>query len=524
MKDAMHHTGEEEETTRLYEPPQVSLSRELEKRERGRLRLVIAIPALMVLITLTSGIISYELVLDMTEHTDSLTLKAMLEGAGNKILLANFLACGIALVFGVGLATYIIRPIRAITQEARKLASGDLSLKVQVSSPDELGELGESFNTLIDHLSHLFKERDRYILEGLSEGLISTGAAGEVLAINTQAEKILGLKADQMIGQNLNQILGSIKQDNATFNTYIRKSMQDYTRMILDKVLFVNAKGNQYKLSMTSNPIKDKRGYRMGCIITLRDLAILDSFAEQIHQADRLAAIGSFATGIAHELRNPLGSIKGIAQLVSENPRDERIRDYASLIIGEVDRLDRVIRTILDFAQPEPEPAVPVDLNTILDRALNEAGNHPSVQKNLSKIRIEKKLGEIPPCSVQPGRITQAFSNIILNAFQALERGGKVEIMSGALETSSGAGHVEVRIANDGPCIIPEHHSKIFEPFFTTRSDGTGLGLPLSYQIIVSNDGTLDVDSSEDITVFIVSFPAFSPSREEAGETKILSQ
>ena len=130
---------------------------EMERKERVRLRLVIGIPALMILISLTAGIITYEIVMDVMDKTDSIILKTRLESTANTILLANFVACGIALVFGVGLATYIIRPIRAVTRGARKVAKGDLTMKVQIPYHDELGDLGESFNTLISHLNNLFK-------------------------------------------------------------------------------------------------------------------------------------------------------------------------------------------------------------------------------------------------------------------------------------------------------------------------------------------------------------------------------
>ena len=494
--------------------------------------MVIAIPALMILITLTAGIISYELILEMADHTESLTLKAKLEGAGNTILMANLVACVIALVFGVGLATYIIRPIRVITQKARRIARGDLSKKIQITNPDEIGDLGDSFNSLIDQLNHLFKERDRYILEGFFEGLISTGAGGEVLAVNSQAEKILGLRAEEMIGEDIDGILEKFKQGRyesttigeksdshtPTLNSIVAKSLREHIRLTVDKLSFTNAQNQHYSLSVTTSPIKDKHGNRMGCIITLRDLAILASFAQQMQRADRLAAIGSFATGIAHEIRNPLGSIKGVAQLLSENPEGDRIKNYTELIVAEVDRLDRVIRTILDFAQPEPEEARPICLNEVLQKALQMASHHPSVDGALTELEIDLNLADIPQCLVQPMRLTQAFNNMILNALQAVKPGGFVRIESivaqDGIEKKS---FVEVNIRNNGPPIAPEHREKIFEPFFTTRTKGTGLGLPISYQIIVFNGGTVHVDSDSRETVFHIRFPV-TKGEEEAPE------
>ena len=488
---------------------------EIEGRERRRLRLVIAIPALMILITLTGGIISYEVIIDLADRTENLNLKSQLESAGNLILLANLVACAVALVFGVGLATYIIRPIRAITAEAMRIARGDISGSIQISNPDEIGELGESFNSLVNHLQSLFKERNRYILEGFSEGIVSIDYSREINSVNSQSEKILGYSADEMIGKNFIRIIESM-DGNSVFYDHLRKCIQSGERITLDNVRFTNRKGTNYHLSVTTSPIKDKRGRSMGTIITMRDLALLAGFTKQIQKADRLATIGSFATGIAHELRNPLGSIKGVAQLLGENPQQQKLENYTDLIIKEVNRLDKVIRTILDFAQPEPENPVPFDINSLLDKALEQAIKHPSVADYADKINIHKEFGDVRACTVQPERLIQAFSNIIINALQSLENEqGHLSVKTMMIAGENDHSRLRVEIADDGPPIPGENLTKIFEPFFTTRRFGTGLGLPISYQIIVFNNGALDVKSDEESTVFMIDFPV---SDEESSE------
>lgn len=477
---------------------------EIEKKERVRIRLVIAIPALMILISLTAGIISYEVVMNLVDNIEfSPSHKVKLEKTADTILLANFIACGVALLFGVGLATYILRPIRALTKGARKVANGDLSMKVRIPYSDELGDLGESFNSLIGHLNNLFKERNRFILEGFSEGLISIGAEGAIQAINTQAENIIGLNADHVIGKNCGDIFGAL-QENLYLNDFLVQSLKKSSRQSLNNIGFVNSQGKRYNLSVRSSPIIDKKGKPIGSIIAFRDLSILALFTEQIQQADRLAAIGSFATGIAHEIRNPLGSIKGLAQLLAETPPPEKVKNYCDLIISQVSRLDVVVQTILNFAHPEPEDTVPTDVNDLILKALNFSMSHPSIDNLLPNITVEKNLNQTPRCLLQPNRIMQAFSNIIINAFQAVEPGGKVQISTFSEKDADGREYVQVDIVDDGPPISPAHIDKIFEPFFTTRSEGTGLGLPIAYQIIISNGGALEVQSKPDKTVFMI--------------------
>lgn len=481
---------------------------DLAGKERGRLRLLVAIPALMILISLTSGIISYEMTRNLIQKTTNTNLQAELEDLANKMLLANFISMGVALLFGIGLAIYITKPIREITQQARKAMNGGTDFKVSVSSPDELGALGESFNSLMVHLNDLFKERNRYLLEGFVEGLITTGTGGEIMAVNTQGEKFLGLKAHELIGKDFRAAL-----DSLDYQSDLNKSLEEVARTHFQQTIkqtkIINARGDEYNLSVTISPIKDNMGRWQGTIVTLRDLSLLASFAQQIQTADRLAAIGTFATGIAHELRNPLGSIKGVTQLMAERSSDEKIKEYASLIVGEVDRLDSLIKTLLNFSHPEPEPNIKADLNTLIDQAVDHAIHNPSIKNIVSQITLVKDYEtNLPPCRLQKNRICQALSNIILNAFQnSSPEEGHVKIKTLSRSSQNDLTEVEVHIVNNGEEIPKENMERIFEPFFTTNSEGTGLGLPIAYQIIISNGGNLDVESRKGKTNFILRFP-----------------
>jgi len=130
--------------------------------------------------------------------------------------------------------------------------------------------------------------------------------------------------------------------------------------------------------------------------------------------------------------------------------------------------------------------------------------SYPSVEKILPNITVEKNLNQTARCIVQPNRILQAFTNIIINAFQAVEPGGKVQISTFTAKDADGQEYVQVDIVDDGNPIPSDQIDKIFEPFFTTRSEGTGLGLPIAYQIIISNGGAVEVQSKPDKTVFMI--------------------
>ena len=139
--------------------------------------------------------------------------------------------------------------------------------------------------------------------------------------------------------------------------------------------------------------------------------------------------------------------------------------------------------------------------------------SHPSIENILPNITVEKNLNQTARCLVQPNRIMQAFSNIIINAFQAVEPGGKVQISIFSSRDADNREYVQVDVVDDGPPISSDHIDKIFEPFFTTRSEGTGLGLPIAYQIIISNGGSLEVQSKPDKTVFMIRLGNLSHER-----------
>jgi two-component system, NtrC family, sensor histidine kinase HydH len=227
----------------------------------------------------------------------------------------------------------------------------------------------------------------------------------------------------------------------------------------------------------------------------------LEQNVETLRRADRLAAIGQLAAGLAHEIRNPLASIEGAAEILANEDTDESTREeFAGLIKKECARLSRLLSRLLDYARPrKPEyrpTAVPPLVHSVA-RLMQHSAQQGGVEVRLDLPET------IPELWCDAEQIRQVLLNLALNGVQAMPEGGRLEISAGAVDLG-----IEIRVKDSGGGIPPENIDKLFDPFFTTRANGTGLGLPIAQQIVTQHGGTVKVDSTPGAgTTFTVMLP-----------------
>lgn len=221
---------------------------------------------------------------------------------------------------------------------------------------------------------------------------------------------------------------------------------------------------------------------------TLKEQAkLILTFEEQLLRASRLSALGELAAGLAHEIRNPLGSIRGTAEIVKDSTLSEEQRaEFAAIMIREVDRLNQVVTNFLSFARPAASGKNLCDLNAVL----NEIVEISAAECQKSRVSVQLNRIELPPVPAEADQLKQVFLNLLLNAGQAMPDGGQLEIT-----TRQRDGTVTVTFADNGSGIPREILGKIFNPFFSTRHSGTGLGLAISQRIIQAHGGQIDVAS-----------------------------
>jgi signal transduction histidine kinase len=225
----------------------------------------------------------------------------------------------------------------------------------------------------------------------------------------------------------------------------------------------------------------------------------------QMKERDRLAVLGQMAAGLAHEIRNPLGAIKGAAQLLADPPEgaslDPASREFLGIILEEVDRLDRVVGSVLDLSRSHEGAPVPTDVNAIVRRTLQILSAEPGSEE----LKIEPGLDpSLPRVAIDPEQLRQVLMNLLRNASQAMKGRGKVVVSTRVRfgrGTRSGGGaddpFVEVTVADNGPGISQKALENLFMPFFTTKEKGTGLGLAISQRIVQSAGGRIEVRSYE---------------------------
>ena len=243
-------------------------------------------------------------------------------------------------------------------------------------------------------------------------------------------------------------------------------------------------------VSLGGAAMRNEDGVLLGNVFVLRDITEMKRLQTDAQRNDRLAALGHLAAGVAHEIRNPLSTIKGVALYIARRmPLGGREEEAAQRMIDEVERLDRVVSELLDFARPGSFDTVQADLAEIIGRALRLA--EADIKAKGIAVVQEVEPG-LPPVKISPERLTQALLNLFLNAVQAMDHGGTLRVSARTLPNDM----FSITVADTGPGIPPEIQASIFTPYFTTKPSGTGLGLAIVYQIAEGHGGRVSVGNA----------------------------
>jgi two-component system sensor histidine kinase HydH len=318
-----------------------------------------------------------------------------------------------------------------------------------------------------------------HLVEGMPNGLISVNPRGEILTINSKGRELLGLQEPpigrgiELLGAAWQRILGRVNQGQ---------------RLLDEEVENRTPSGVIIPLAVSATRVRGGDGEDLGAVILLRDLREVRALQEQVRRSERLASLGRLAAGVAHEIRNPLSSIRGFAQLFQRRFTDgSEDRRYAEVMVQEVDRLNRVISNLLDFARPKEPALKQTSPREMVDHALALLRNEAEARG--IQIRVE---GDAGLQQLDPDQMTQAMLNVLLNAVEAMERGGQLQV---TLRRSEEARGWSLEIRDTGPGIPQEDLPRLFDPFFTTKKEGTGLGLAIVHRIVENHGGLIDVQS-----------------------------
>jgi signal transduction histidine kinase len=256
-------------------------------------------------------------------------------------------------------------------------------------------------------------------------------------------------------------------------------------------------------LRIFSYPILDEKGDLLSVIEHVRDITEEQRLQEQLIQSEKLAGIGILASGVAHEINNPLSGIIGMAEIAMEEEEPSKMKSHLTDIFNCAQRISEITMGLRSYSRMAKKGDQSlVDLNEILENCLKMV----RLANKSKSVEVIKNFQSTEKIGANPGEIQQVFTNLITNAFQAMN-GGEAKLL---LSTRSLKDSVEVKVTDNGVGIPPKYLNKIFDPFFTTKNpgEGTGLGLNIVYRIVAKYEGTIDVESKENMgTTFTIKFP-----------------
>jgi PAS domain S-box-containing protein len=413
----------------------------------------------------------------------------------------------IGAVLGFGIAIGVTSPLRAITRRLGAVASGDLRGVVETSSTQEVDSLAGAVNEAIRSIN-------RYVLGSMTGAVITLDAEGIVIGSSAAAEATLGYREDEIIGKRFRDVFGPANGARAAIAA-IETAIARRQPVSVDEVLIHAKDGAPIRIGVSASYLRrgDRRRTEgreplpvdadesVGVTITFKDLNEIRRLRDRLQHADQLVTLGTVTAGVAHELRNPLGSLRGLTELLGRDfSADDRRQQYVGAMLAAIDRLNRLVEDLLLLSSP----AAPI-LEDV-DPAALAAETVSFVRHGLGDSRatlevIEEDGAARATISGNRERLAQALANIIRNAVQASPDEATVTVRT----TPDGAIHVH----NTGSYIPPDQREQLFVPFYTTKATGTGLGLAIARHIIHAQGGRIEIASDPATgTTFTLVLPA----------------
>ena len=383
-------------------------------------------------------------------------------------------------------------------------------LAEQIQSKEE-----ELKKRIIDYrqLERLYK----HIVQNVVSGLITIDQEGRITSFNRMAEEITGYKFEEVYQQEIETLFPGFSDWKRSFRGALGE-VWSQLRFSRWETKFPRKDGTQLILGFSLSALKDSSDQEIGSILIFQDLTKLREMEEDLKRADRLAAIGKMAAGIAHEIRNPLASISGSIEILKDEPGNTGSnKQLMGIILREVGRLNSLIEDFLLFARPISPGKEKIHLNRLVKEILKMFTNSPDFNP---QIRLETRYRDDLFIQGDPHQIRQVFWNLFINAAQAMPKGGEllVELSkdSSSLPFSKGQANGEISVSDTGVGIGEGEIGKIFDPFFTTKERGTGLGLSIVHSILESYGGKIKAQSQKGRgSVFSVYLPLVEPTVEK---------
>ena len=466
------------------------------------------------------------------------------------VLLLGVLGVLSSIAVAAFLARRIVAPLQALAEGTVAVARGDLEYSMPIQTHDEIAVLARNFNHMtgelrkhrttleatnaqldqkVSEISQLANYNEN-ILASMTSGLFTLDADGHIATFNAMAEAITGLRYSNIRGQPYRRVFAAHVQ----LIQVLDASRLHHVSLTVPRLELGHRDGQPVSLALRTAMLQDQDAQEAGLLAIFEDLSPLQTLERRLHRADRLASLGQMAAGVAHEIKNPLASIRTFAQLVKRKHQDSRfIEKFDRIVPHELDRINFIVEELLELARPARLHCVAVSLQAILHHVLGVYSERFTQQEIHLKTDLTAVL---PPLMADVEQLYRSFGNIVLNAIEAMPAGGELTIVcrpvpkalidfatpgqsgghdAGPPESAQAldlyATDVEVLFQDTGVGIPPAQLDEVFTPFWTTKPKGTGLGLALTHKIIEEHGGSVHlasvVDQGTSVTIRLPSGP-----------------
>ncbi|MBI2202928.1 MAG: HAMP domain-containing protein [Candidatus Rokubacteria bacterium] len=410
-------------------------------------------------------------------------------------------------------ARRIASPVRQLAEGVSAISRGEFNQRIDRQAADEIGQLAAAFNHMaaqllqqrsaleaahtelsrrFEELSDLKSYTDN-ILRSLTSGIVTIDLEGRVVTLNPAAELLTGFFAGEAVGRYCTELFSQ----TAEIGELLMETLAKRSPMAGVAITFKRRNGTGIPVEFSTAPLRAGEGKDLGVVGMFRDVSVVRDLESQLRRSDRLAAVGTFAAGLAHEIKNPLTSLLTFSRHLQRRFDDEVFREkFQRVVPRELERINGIVDRLLELTRPARLDFKLVGIPALLERVLDLYAN----EVESKQIRVVRDVArDLPRIEADPDALYRAFVNLVGNALDAMSTGGRLTLRAGWANGDRSAArrarHVAIEVQDDGVGIPEADTDRVFNPFFTTKDTGTGLGLALTHKIIDDHGGTIDVAS-----------------------------
>lgn len=429
-------------------------------------------------------------------------LKGALRDPLRNALIFSAVSILVSLILAAGLSVRALRPLEAISRRLDQMTSGEIAAPIpqELTRRDEYGNvsskierIGRQMRTVNEVFSALQENVDQ-IMANLQDGVMLFTQDGRAVLVSASIETFLGKPRSEMLGSHAEQIFSRHTQlGRAVLNAFTAHEPVDMIEISGD-----HGSGVQVSLDFI-----EEAGQQLGALLTMRDSESMRKIEDEIEVSRRLANIGKLTSGVAHEVKNPINSIVVHLEILRNKLKepDADTQRHMDVIGSEIQRLDRVVQTLVDFTRPVELTLSEVDLRSVVEQVAFVA--RPDCERH--GVQVVAEIGEESlPAKIDSDLFKQALLNIVINGAQAMAQGGTLTIRAHRQDGDD----AQIEVQDTGPGIPPAIRDKIFNLYFTTKKSGSGIGLAMTYRIMQLHNGSIHFDTRVgEGTIFYLTLP-----------------